>query len=150
MSKIDPVQVWRSNDCGSLKRLPFRSASGSGPFRVTAEGAALNELQMEAVKQGLQRRFSVVQGPPGTGWGVRCGFQLERCLFFHRTALQHLHLSCRPRQDNIPGSLGHFPRKPGGQPDCRTIQAGKLPLSKPRFAASQQDWISISKFCRGE
>ena len=28
---------------------------------------ALNVLQTEAVKQGLQRRFSVVQGPPGTG-----------------------------------------------------------------------------------
>lgn len=39
--------------------------AGRGHFAVTA--GALNVLQTEAVKQGLQRRFSVVQGPPGTG-----------------------------------------------------------------------------------
>ncbi|CAL1129451.1 unnamed protein product [Cladocopium goreaui] len=41
------------------------AVGGRGQFRVPA--SALNDLQMEAVKQGLQRRFSVVQGPPGTG-----------------------------------------------------------------------------------
>ena len=44
---------------------------GGGPFAVKA--GKLNDLQMEAVKQGLQRRFSVVQGPPGTGRA--CGWE---------------------------------------------------------------------------
>eukprot|EP00438_Fugacium_kawagutii_P018448 Skav204777 [mRNA] locus=scaffold763:52885:62453:+ [translate_table: standard] len=51
------------------------AVGGSGPFRVTAEGAALNRLQMDAVKQGLQRRFSVVQGPPGTGRAQSVNFR---------------------------------------------------------------------------
>eukprot|EP00913_Durusdinium_trenchii_P001562 g1446.t1 len=41
------------------------AVGGGGPYSVTA--SPLNKLQLDAVKQGLQRRFSVVQGPPGTG-----------------------------------------------------------------------------------
>ena len=49
----------------TLVPLNLHPVTGGGHFAVTA--GALNARQTEAVKQGLQRRFSVVQGPPGTG-----------------------------------------------------------------------------------
>ena len=59
-----------------LAKLQFCKLTGRGQFRVPA--SALNDLQMEAVKQGLQRRFSVVQGPPGTGGDMRQICEHER------------------------------------------------------------------------
>lgn len=64
----------------------FAGVPGGGHFLVTA--GALNARQTEAVKQGLQRRFSVVQGPPGTGRARKLG--ISPCCFTSCFLLSHL------------------------------------------------------------
>ena len=92
--------------------------------------AALNELQLDAVKQGLQRRFSVVQGPPGTGvvfygivWIVSFSVALCGC------GDGFMLLKCR--KDNILGPFGDCLDQPGAGSNFAQESRGANGLLRP-------------------